>query len=68
MLECIKFGGYKIKAIQIEDRWFVCVCHIGIALGVSFDTLKGIVRNHLPQQYKFSRKEINIDDSYNGSK
>ena len=42
--------------------------HIGIALGVSSDTLKGIVRHHLPQQYKFSRKEINIDDSYDGSK
>ena len=47
----------------------ICVClHIGIALGVSPVTLKGIVRNHLPQQYKFSRKEINIDDSYDGSK
>ena len=42
--------------------------HIGIALGVSFDTLKGIVHHHLPQQYKFSRKEINIDDDYDGSK
>ena len=41
---------------------------IGIALGVGSDTLKGIVRHHLPQQYKFSRKEINIDDSYDGSK
>ena len=38
--------------------------HIGIALGVASDTLKGIVREHLPKQYKFSRKEINIDDSY----
>ena len=44
------------------------VRHIGIALGVSSDTLKGIVRHHLPQQYKFSRKEINIDDDYDGSK
>ena len=44
------------------------VRHIGIALGVGSDTLKGIVRHHLPQQYKFSRKEINIDDSYDGSK
>ena len=42
--------------------------HIGIALGVSSVSLKGIVRNTLPQQYKFSRKEINIDDSYDGSK
>ena len=62
MLEYIKFGDSKIKAIQIEDKWFVSVCHIGIALGVGPDTLKGTVRNHLPQQHKFSRKEININD------
>ena len=68
MLECIKFWDCKIKTIQIEDEWFLSVCHIGIASGVSFGTLKGIVRNHLPQQYKFSRKEINIDDCYDGSK
>ena len=49
MLECIKFGDFKIKTIQIESEWFVSVRHIGIALGVSFDTLKGIVRHHLPQ-------------------
>ena len=42
--------------------------HIHIALGISSDTLKGKVRHHLPQQYKFSRKEINIDDSYDGFK
>ena len=68
MLEYIKFGDSKIKAIQIEDKWFVSVCHIGIALGVGPDTLKGTVRNHLPQQHKFSRKEININDPYDGSK
>ena len=68
MLECIKFGDCKIKAIQIEDERFVPVRHIGIALGVSSVTLKDIVRNHLPQQYKTSRKVINIDDSYDGSK
>ena len=68
MLECIKFGDCKIKTIQIEDEWFVSVRHIGIALGVDSDTLEGIVRHHLPQQYKFSRKEINIDDSYDGCK
>ena len=44
------------------------VRHIGIALDVGLDTLKGVVRHHLHQQYKFSRKEINIDDSYDGSK
>ena len=48
----------------------VCVCasYNGTALGVSSDTLKGIVRNHLSQQYKCSTKEINIDDSYDDSK
>ena len=68
MLECIKFGDCKIKAIQIEDEWFVSGRHIGIVLGVSSITLKGIVRNHLPPQYKFSREEISIDDDYDGSK
>ena len=37
-------------------------------LDVSSDILKGIVDDHLPQQYTFSRKEINIDDSCDGSK
>ena len=68
MLECIKFGDWKRKIRQIEDKWFVSVRHIGIALGVGSDILKGIVRHHLPQQYKFSRKKTNIDDSYDGSK
>ena len=43
MLECIKFGDFKIKTIQIGDEWFESVRHIGIALGVGLDTLKGIV-------------------------
>ena len=47
---------------------FASVRLIGIALGVGPDTLKGTVRHHLPLQYKFSRKEINIDDPYDGSK
>ena len=68
MLECIKFGDCKIKTIQMEYEWFVSLRHIDIALGVGPDTLKGIVRHHLPQQYKFLRKEINIDDPYDGSK
>ena len=68
MLECIKFGDCKIKTTQIEDEWFVTVRHIGVALGVSPDTLKGIVRHHLPPQHKFSRKEINIGDNYDDSK
>ena len=29
----------KMKTIQIEEEWFVSVHHIGIALGVSSDTL-----------------------------
>ena len=58
----------KIKTIQIEAEWSVSVHHIDIVLGVSSDTLKGIVCNHLGLQYKFSRKEINIDDFYDGSK
>ena len=66
MLEYIKFGDCKIKEIQIENEWFVYVHPIGIALRAGADTLKGIVRHRLPQ--KFSRKEIDIDDSYDGSK
>ena len=34
-------------------------------LGVSSDTLKGIVHHHLPQQYKFLRKKIGTDSFYN---
>ena len=68
MLECIKFGDCKIKTMQIENEWFVSVRCNHVALGVSSVTLKGIVRNHLPQQYRFSRKYINIYDSYDGSK
>ena len=56
MLECIKFRDSKVKTIEIENEWFVTVCHIGVALGVISDTLKGIVRNHLPQQYKFPKR------------
>ena len=63
MIGCITFGDCKIKTIQIEDEWSVSVRQIGIALGIGPGTLKGIVRHHLPQQYKFSRKEISIDDS-----
>ena len=44
------------------------MAYISIALDVSSNTLKRIVRIHLPQQYKFSRNEVGIDISYNGSK
>ena len=53
MVEHIKFGDYKVKTMQIENEWFIAVRHIGIALGVSSDTIKGIVCNHLLQLYKF---------------
>ena len=39
-----------------------------IASGASPDTLKGIVHNNLPHQYKCSIKEIGISGSYYGSK
>ena len=68
MLEYIKFVDHKVKAIKIRSDWFVSAHHISNALGVSSDTLKGIVRHYMSQQYKFSRKEINIDKSYNSSK
>ena len=68
MLECIKFGDRKVKTIQIEIDWFVSVRHIGIALCVKSDTLKGIVSHHLSHKFKFSRKEINIDDPYDDPK
>ena len=64
----MKFGDCKIRTIKIEDEWFMPVRHIGISLCVVSHTLKGILRHHLPQEYKFSRKEINIDDSYDCSK
>ena len=57
MLVCIKFGNCKVKKIQIGNEPFVAERHIGNASGASFDTLTGIVRDHLPQQYSFSRKE-----------
>ena len=67
MIKCIKFGDCKVKTIKIRNEWFVSVRYIGIALGVSSDTLKGIVRHHLPQQYKLSIKEIGMNISYDGS-
>ena len=50
-----------------EDEWFASVPDIGIILGAGLDTLKVIAHHHLPLQYKFSRKQIDIDDSYDGS-
>ena len=64
MLECIKFGDCKVNMIQIGNEWFVIVCHISVALGVSSDSIKGILCNYLSPQYKFFRKEICIDISY----
>lgn len=63
MLDKIKFEDCKVRIIRKADKWFVPLHHIGVALGVSSDTLKGIIRNHLSQQYKFSRKENAVDFS-----
>ena len=68
MLQKIKFGDCKVTIIQKGNKWFAPLHYIGVALGVSSDTLKGIIRNHLPQQDKFSRKENAADFSYDGSK
>ena len=67
MIECIKFWDCKVKTIQIRNEWFVSVRYISTVLGVSSDTLKGIVRHHLLQQYKLSIKEIGMDISYDSS-
>lgn len=50
MLEWLKFGECKVKTIQIGNERFVAVCDIGIALGVSSSSLKGILYNHFSQQ------------------
>ena len=47
MLECIKFGDFKVKIFQRGNEWFVAVGHIGDALVVSSHTLKSIVLNLL---------------------
>ena len=44
MLERIKFGDCNVKTIPIGKEWCVAVRYIGIASGVSYDTLfKAIV-------------------------
>ena len=60
--------GLQKKTTQTGNEWLVPLHHIGIALGVGSDILKSIIRDHLPQQYKFSRKQIGIDISYDSSK
>lgn len=62
--ECFKFGDPKVKIIQIGHELFLAEAHVGISLGVNFNTL----HNHLPQEYEFSRKEIDMNISYDGSK
>ena len=66
---------YKIANLRLQNkdntirRRMVSVCALyWLCLDVDSDILKGIVNDHLPQQYTFSRKEINIDDSCDGSK
>ena len=51
MLECIKFGDCEIKTIQIEDKWFVSVRHIGIALGVSSGASRVILGSTHPDRH-----------------
>ena len=61
---------HQIWRLQSKDytnkKQIVCQYashHIVTALGISS---KGIKHNHLVLQYKFSRKEIGIDISYDG--
>ena len=58
----------KVTTIQRGNGWFFMVCHIGNGLGGSSGTLKYMVHNHLPQQYKFLKNEVDIDISDDGSK
>ena len=44
MLECIKFGICKIKAVQIGNEWFVAARHIAIVLDVSSGTFTSAVQ------------------------
>ena len=68
MLESITFWDCRKRTTQTRNEWLVPLHHIGIALGVGSDILKSIIRYHLPQQYKFLRKQIGIDLFYDGSK
>ena len=68
MLECIKFGNNKIKTIQVRDDCFVAVQKIGTALGISTDSLKALVRNHLPTDLRLSREYIGLDIPHDGAK
>ena len=68
MIECIKFGNCKVNTIQVGDDCYVAVKNIGISLDVNNDTLKGIVRNHLPSDLRYSRKYIGLDILYGGAK
>ena len=54
--------------MQIGNEWFVSLNYIGIASGVSSDTLKDTAHNQLLLKCKFSRKEIGINISHDSSK
>ena len=58
MLKCIKFGDCKVKTIQIGNEWFVSVRHIGIALVVSSDALKDIIRNQYLSSISFQERKL----------
>ena len=50
------------------DNCYVAVKNIGISLGVNNITLKGIIRNHLPSDLRYSRTYIGLDIPYGGAK
>ena len=68
MLECIKFGGKKVRTIQIGDDCFVSVKKIGEALEMKRTNFKALVQNHLPEHLRLSRSYIGLDISYERSK
>ena len=64
---------HQIWRLQSKEnanrKRMVCYCaSYCYCVRLSSDTLRGIIHNHLPQQYKFPRKQIGIDSSYDGSK
>ena len=65
MLECIKFGGKKIRTIQIRD---VSVKKIGEAFEMTQANFKALVQNHLPEHLRLSQSYIGLDISYERSK
>ena len=63
VLEYIRFTDCKVRTIHTGNESFASLRQMFIALGVNSNTLKGIVRNHSTQQYKFWRKGLGTDIS-----